>query len=419
MLKKYKINNNLSYLYYPTKKYKSFSIKIYFFLPFDKNKITIRNLLKDMLNYNSKKYSCFDLMNKKKSLYNLNWKISNIGTNNKHRYLLTINGTNPKYFNDENYTINKIFELINEILFNPNIDNNLFDEETFNYCLTRYKMALIKALENKDYLVAYEATKLLKDDDFNNYFSLGYLEDFKNITNKKLYAEYQDFLKSKILISVAGDLDTKELKYNFKKIFSSFDEFNDKLISIPTKYQEANNKIINYKTEQAILMMTFASEIGQFSGDYFNLLMLNMLFGEDSNSKLFRIIREKKGYCYDVYSSVDATSGLIIVYMGIDINNIDKCQELVISLLKEIKEGKFSQNLLNINKRNNYYDVKKIYDNLDNTLSREVNLYLLGRDSSFKTLKNSINNVTKESIINCANKIKLISTVILKSKGGK
>ena len=419
MLKKYKINNNLNYLYYPTKKYKSFLIKIYFFLPFDKNKVTIRNLLKDVLNYNSKNYSYFDLLNKKKSLYNLSWKVSNLGSNNSHRYVLTINGTNPKYFSDDNYSLDSIFELINEILFNPNITDNLFDKETFEYCFNRYKLSLIKSLENKEYIVAYEGTKLLNDKDPNNYFGLGYLEDFKHITNKDLYNEYQDFLNSKILISVAGDLDNKDLKRNFKKYFSNFKEYTEKLISTPTKYQDEKTKIIKYKTEQAILMMVFASEIAQFSEDYFDLLMFNMLFGEDSNSKLFQIIREKYGYCYDVYSYLDVTAGLVTVSMGVDNDNVDICKQLVLDLLGEIKVGNFSKTLLNLNKRNNYHDVKKIYDNLDNTLSREVNLYLLGRDTSLHTLKLSLNNVTKESVVECANKLKLVSTVILKSKGGQ
>ena len=166
-------------------------------------------------------------------------------------------------------------------------------------------------------------------------------------------------------------------------------------------------------------MMTFASEISQFSEKYFDLLMLNVLYGEDVSSKLFQVIREKYGYCYDIYSMLDATSGTIIVYMGIDYKNIKKAKVLVLDLLNEIKEGKFSKTLLSINKKNNYSEVQKIYDNLDTTLTREVNLYLFNRDSSLKTLKESLNGVTKEEIMNCANNIKLISTVIMKPKRGE
>ena len=67
--------------------------------------------------------------------------------------------------------------------------------------------------------------------------------------------------------------------------------------------------------------------------------------------------------------------------------------------------------------KNNYNDVKKVYDNLDNSLTREVNLYLYGRNSSLKQLKESLNLVNKEKVMNCASKIKLAATVIIKSKG--
>lgn len=417
MLKKYKINNKLSYLYYPTKKYKSFSIKIYFFLPFDKNKITIRNLLKDVLQYSSKKYSHFDLLNIKKSLYNLSWKITNTNVNNIHKYVLTIKGTNPKYFEDEEYSLDKIFELINEILFIPNIKDGLFDKQSFDYCYNSYKNSLKKSLENKEYLVIYESTKLLDKKDINNYFSMGYLEDFDVISNKELYQEYLKLLKSKILISAAGDLDRNALKDNLKKYFNKFEEYLDKTYSLPTKYQLEKKKVINFKTEQSILMMTFATEIAQFENGYFDLIIFNLLFGEDASSKLFQIIREKYGYCYDIYSNMDASSGTLIVYMGIDNKNIIKAKELVLQQVEEIKKGNFSQSLFNMILRNNYSDIKKVYDNLDNTLSREINLYLFRRNSSLKVLKESLNQVTKESVMKCAEKVKLISTVILKSKG--
>jgi len=417
MLKKYKINDKLSYLYYPTKKYKSFLIKIYFFLPFDKNKITIRNLLKDVILYSSKKYSYFDLLNIKKSLYNLSWNISNSSINNMHRYILTIKGTNPKYFEDEKYNLSNIFEIINELLFNPNITNELFDKEAYEYCLNRYRNTLKKSLENKDYLAFYETTKLLNDNDINNYFSFGYLNDIDSITNKELYQEYIKLLNSKILISVAGDVDKKELKYNLKKYFNNFSEHTEKMVSVATKYQEEKTKIINFKTEQSLLLMTFTSEISQFSKDYFDLLIFNVIFGEESYSKLFQIIREKYGYCYDIYSNLDASSGTIVVYMGIDNENINKAKNLVIKLIDEIRDGKFSQSLLKMIIKNNYNDVKKVYDNLDNSLTREVNLYLYGRNSSLKQLKESLNLVNKEKVMNCASKIKLAATVIIKSKG--
>lgn len=418
LLKRYKINNNLSYFLYPTKKYKSFSVKIYFLLPYDKNKITIRNLLKSVLLYNTKKYNEVALVEKKKELYNLRINIDNSIINNMQQFTFSISGTNPKYFNDEEYTISSILEYLNEIIFNPNIENNKFNEESFNMCFNRYKIALKTSMEDKNTLAFFESINLIKDKE-NKYFSYGYLKDFDKITNELLYKEYLELINSKIIIACIGDLNKEELKYNFNKYFNNYLEYTSKVKMKPTKYQDIKEKVIKVNTEQAIMILTFATEVNKFKEDYFNLLIFNMLFGGEANSKLFQVIREEYGFCYEIYSSVDANSGLLTVYIGLDERNIDKAKLLILEQIEEIKKGNFSKKMINEYIQNENLKVKTVYDSMNSTLAREISLYLYDRDSSFKLLKEDLNKVTKESIQNVAHKVKHINTVIIKSKGGK
>ena len=416
LLKKYKLTDKLNYFYYPIKKYKSFAVKIYFLLPFNKDKITIRNLLKDILLYDSKNYSSTDIINKRKELYNLKVSIVSTPMNNTHQYCLTFSGTNPKFFEDEDYTIDKVFEYINEVLFKPNIEEKKFNKHSFDLCFNRYKIALKTALEDKNYIASTESIEIL-DDDINKYSILGYIEDFDKITNEQVYNEYLELLNSKIIISCIGDLDNKSLKKNFKKYFSSFEEFIDKIQMTPTKYQSYREKIIELKTEQSIVVMNFATEVKKFQKDYFNLLIFNMLFGGEANSLLFNVIREKYGFCYEIYSSVDVNSGLITVYMGLDKCNIDQAMTLTLKQIEEIQKGNFSKALIKEYLRNEYTRVGSVYDGIQTTLSREISLYLYDRDSSFRLLKEDLNKITKESIMNFAKKVKHINTVVIKSKG--
>ena len=416
LLKKYKINDNLNYYYYQTKKYKSFSVKIYFLLPFDKEKITIRNLLKDILLYDSKQYSSTEIINKKRELYNLKVGINSTPMNDTHEYCLTISGTNPKFFNDEEYTLDKVFEYVNELIFNPNVINNKFDDHSYQMCFNRYKIALKTALEDKNYMAHNESIEIL-DEDQNKFSQLGKLDDFEKITNELVYQEYQELMNSKIIISCIGDLDKNIIKNNFKKYFSNFNEFKEKIKMTPTKYQEYREKVIELKTEQSILVMNFATEVEKFKEDYFNSLIFNMLLGGDASSKLFRILREKYGYCYEVYSANDVNSGLITVYVGLDKSNIDNAMTLILKQIEDIKQGNFTKTLLNELLENEYTRVSAIYDNIQSTLSREISLYLYNRDSSLRLLKSDINKVSKESIMNFASRVKHINTVVIKSKG--
>lgn len=416
LLKKYKLNNNLNYYFHHTKKYKSFCIKIYFLLPYEKEKITIRNLLKDVLIYDSKNYSNVEIIDKKRELYNLKVSINSNPLNSHHQYCLTISGTNPKYFLDEDYDLNKIFDYVNEIIFNPNIEQDTFNNNSYETCLNRYKIALKTALEDKNVMAIYESMDLMEEDE-NKYCQFGYLSDFDKITNKELYNEYQKLLNSKIIISCIGDLDNKVLKRNLKKLFNNFNEFKDIIKMTPSKYQDYKEKEIKIKTEQAIVVMNFATEIEKFQQEYFDLLVFNMLFGGESNSKLFQIIREEYGFCYEIYSNLEASNGVITVYMGLDEENIDKAKSLVLEQIEKIKKGHFKISEMNQFIRNEYTRVQNTYDNIQSTLSREITLNIFNRDTALKTLKDNLSRVNKESIMNVANKVKLINTLIIKSKG--
>ena len=353
----------------------------------------------------------------RKKLYNIGFRLSSAQINNTYRYILTIKGTNPKYFEDEYYSISNILKYVLDFIFKPKLENGIFNNDIYELCLNRYKNDLKNMLQDKGYLIAYENTKLLRKRDNNNYFAEGYLEDFDDITNEEVYKQYLELLNSKILISAAGDLNVKELTRELNKYFYNFKEYTKKLEVKPTKYQKLKNKVIKLNTDQACLYMTFATEVKQFDENYFNYLIFSILLGEDTSSKLFRVIREEYGFSYDVYSYTEAPSGLLYVYMGLDYKNVKKAKELVFKQIEEIKEGKFSLTQLKMLINNNYDEVKVLYDNLTNTIVRESNLHLFGRNPSLKTLKESLNKVSKESIMEFAKKVKPISIITVKPKG--
>ena len=103
-----------------TNKFKEISIRIAFREKLEKDKITIRNFLGDMLSYSSKKYptarelniACQDLY----SLY-LGFKSYHLGNYN----ILAMESSflNPKYTEDSMFE--ESIRFISDILFNPNI----------------------------------------------------------------------------------------------------------------------------------------------------------------------------------------------------------------------------------------------------------------------------------------------------------
>ncbi|NDW18199.1 insulinase family protein [Dysgonomonas sp. 216] len=82
-------------------------------------------------------------------------------------------------------------------------------------------------------------------------------------------------------------------------------------------------------------------------------LLNNILGGPGMNSRLNISLREKRGYVYNVESSVTSytDTGFMSIYFGSDKQNVDKCLKLVYSELKKLRDSKLSTSQLVAAKR--------------------------------------------------------------------
>lgn len=71
------------------------------------------------------------------------------------------------------------------------------------------------------------------------------------------------------------------------------------------------------------------------------VLVMDMLFGGTSNSKLFLNVREKLSLCYYVSSSFHRRKGLITVYSGIEFENCDRAVAEISAQLEDLKNGRW------------------------------------------------------------------------------
>ena len=101
----------------------------------------------------------------------------------------------------------------------------------------------------------------------------------------------------------------------------------------------------------------------------------NLILGGFANSLFFKNIREKHSLCYYISSNFYYYENILYIRSGISKNNYDKVIELIKKEMKRVKDGKFSESLLEEAKEtytsilkstmdypssliNNYYDNK-------------------------------------------------------------
>lgn len=126
------------------------------------------------------------------------------------------------------------------------------------------------------------------------------------------------------------------------------------------------------------------------------------------NSRLNLSLREKKGYVYNVESSVSSYSdtGMFSIYFGADKKNLGKCLKLVFKELEVLRNTKLSATQLSAAKKQLMGQIGINGDNKENTalaLGKSF-LHYNHFDSQEETLK-KISDVDADSLLRVANEI--------------
>ena len=136
-----------------------------------------------------------------------------------------------------------------------------------------------------------------------------------------------------------------------------------------------------------------------------------MILGSGSESKFFRIIREKYSMAYYVYSSLNKLDSLMLIRAGISKSNFDRVVKLIKKEMKEMEEGDFKDEDIVIAKNNYLTLLKEIEDNENAIIETYLAKDLLNL-GDIEERKQMIEKVTKEDIIKVAKKVK-IDTIFL------
>ena len=397
-----------------TKKFKTITLQVNFRRKIEKEDITIRNLLRNMLTESSKNYKTKKALTiKAQDLYSADISISNSRLGNYINTDFYLEVLNDKYTEKGNFY--KSLDFCFDVLFNPDVTDNKFNKEKLDIQKSLYKTSLEKQKEDSQ---MYSIQRMFEEMDSNSpssYRMLGYISDIDKVNEKNLYKYYKSMLEQDLVdIFIIGDIDEEEfieyLKTNFKiKTF---------------KKQKAPYRIEEVKPKQKknIVKETINSKQSNLAigcrlynlDDYernYVLSLYNVILGGYTDSLLFKDIREKNSLCYTIGSVPNKLDNVLLIRAGIDKENYKKTIELIEKDMNAMKKGKFTENDLKVAKE--FYETA-----LDTTLespSRVIYNYfmmdLLNTDD-LETKRKKMNKVVKEEIIKVAKKVK-IDTIFL------
>ena len=390
-------------------RFKSLMVRVIFRTQAKKELITIRNFLGSMLVLSTKNYKTRrDLVIKLQDLYALDIKTTNERIGAYHHMNVYMTMLNEKY--TESGMLDQSLDLLQEIIFHPNVENSSFDQTSFDIVKMNIELNIKSIKEDSNhYAMIRTLEEMARNNEAYGDHGYGYLEDLEKITPKTLYQYYQEMLKNNYIdIYVVGSFDFLEME---KLIHDKFAFYTFKTNPIPAYITSTPAKKVNIIKEEEnnkqskLCIGCKLVNLTSYQIKY-PLTLYNIILGGGSDSKLFLEVREKNSLAYTVRSILNKTDNVLLITTGIAKENYKKTVKIVKEQLKAMEEGNISDDEIEKAKRLYITALDDINDSMSKIISSYYMMELLGTDD-LEVKRKKITQVTKEEIMDIAKNVKI------------
>lgn len=413
-----KLGNGIYLNLVKTDKFKSNLLSYYFIRPLSKDEVTKNALLPLVLKRGTSKYGTnLEIEKRLEELYGSNFSVSVNKRGEKQVIRFTMEWANGDFLDNKDHDFAPI-EMLKDIIYNPLLENGLFKEDY----LSQEKDNLRRKIEGKindkrSYALERCIEEMCRNEKFSIYH-LGYVSDLEKINDNSIFNHYKNFLStSPIEIFFIGNYNEELISY-LKEINQI--ERNE-ILPIPketivTKIQTKNmvNEILD--VNQGKLVLGYRTGIAYDDPLYNGLLLASDILGGGPNSKLFRNVREKEGLAYYITSTIFKYKSIMLIDGGIEFDNFNKTVDIIKNQLDDLKEGKFTNEDIDISKKSIRTSTESIRDSIF-LISEFFFSQSLSKDTrSLEEILRDFEKVSKEEIIEAAGKITMDTMYFMKNK---
>ena len=403
-----------------TNKFKTNLIAIMLTTKLDRENVTKNALIPAVLKRGTKTLKTQEEINKKlEEMYgaSLDCGLDKTGDNQVLKfYIETVNDEFLPQNSED--MLKKSLEQIFEFVFNPYLENDGFKKEYVEQEKENLKQIIEGKIDNKArYALDRCIEEMYKNQPYGLY-KYGYIEDMENINEKNLYEHYKKLISNcKIDIFVSGIVD-EELENiikeneNIKKLQDRIPEYNK--IEISAKKSEKENYVQDsMEVTQGKLIIGMDLDVDNEDLRY-DIMIYNCIFGGSANSKLFQNVREKASLAYTASSSYYRFKNNIFINCGIEIKNYDKALEIIKQQIEDMKNGDFTEEEVENAKNGIIASIKTIDDEQDTEITYFFSQELSNSKCNIEQYMNNIRAVTREKVIDIANKVSINTVYFLK-----
>lgn len=298
----------------------------------------------------------------------------------------------------------RAIELLSDITFHSNFPQSEIEKEV------EVIIDEIHSYEDSpSELIFDEFENLVFDQSQIGHNILGSAELLQNFDGQMAKAFVNKFYNpSNMVFFSLGRTDFKKIVYYAEKYLSAIPDIKSDIQRIKPVDISSVNKREDKDTSQAHVLIGGRSySLCDPNRRVLNLLN-NLLGGPGMNSRLNISLREKRGYVYNVDSSITSytDTGITSIYFGCDKRNVDKCISLVHKELNRLRKEKLTSSQLSTAKKQLIGQIGVMGDNHENlALALGKNFLHHNHFNTLAETAQKIEAVTAEQILAVSNEI--------------
>jgi predicted Zn-dependent peptidase len=200
-----------------------------------------------------------------------------------------------------------LLEVFADVMLNPSFPQNELDN------FRQRQLSALQMARTQPGFLANERMALLLYPDDARKLTVPTAETLKKLTRQHLIDFFNTYYKpAGGLIGVAGDVTNKEIAAKLEKLLGGWkgDPVEPPKLPLQAPIQEKKVVLIHRPNSVQTYLMVGNRAIDRTDPDYITCMLLNQVLGAGPSSRLFRSVREEKGYTYGISSAFSATKYL-------------------------------------------------------------------------------------------------------------
>lgn len=405
-----------------TNKYKTNTLVLLLKNQLDEKTVTKRALLPYVLQSGTERHPSRKLIREHlDDLYGANLSVNVQKKGEHHVISFRLEIANEKYLQNAPSLLNEGIRFLAELLLRPHVENGRFSKTIVESEKRALKQRIQAIHDDK---IRYANVRLTEEMCQGEPFALmayGKEEEIDAIDEESLYDYYQKIINEDeihLYFVGANDAVTVEEYVNEAFQFPGTRSKNTSIEVIPVQKEVKEERQVFEDQEvlQGKLQIGFRTYTTYKDDDYYALQVFNGIFGGFSHSKLFTNVREKASLAYYVYSQYESHKGILAVASGIECSNFERAVKIIKKQWEAMKNGDFSDEEMEQTKTMIKNQLLETLDVPRTTIELLYHNVVAKKQRSIEEWIRGIEEVTREEIIQIANKIQLDTVYFLRGK---